>query len=82
VDQITPQSWQVDFATLSGMFQDSAQASPDRMYCKSADVTLTYAQATSAIDALAQDLGADVRGRSVGLVLNNSAAFLIGYFAA
>jgi len=73
--------WQVAFATIAEMFRDTAQACPDRPYCKSSEVTLNYAQATSAINALAQDLGPSVQGRTVALVLPNSTAFLVAYFA-
>lgn len=81
VDQSTIHPWQASFVTMTGMFEDTARACPDRLYCKSGNVLMTYAQAANAIKVLASDLGPSAAGRTVALVLPNSAAFLIGYFA-
>ncbi len=80
-DQSGQHPWQVDYTTVTHMFENAARSSPDRLYCKSGDVVLSYSQATNAVDLLAQKLGPSVRGQAVALVLPNSAAFLIAYFA-
>jgi len=54
--------------------------SPDRIAFKSADASLTYAEAQAAIAAFAQDLGDSARGRTVVLVLPNSVQFLVAYY--
>lgn len=69
------------FGTVTQMFRNAVRAHPDRLYCASGDVQLTYAQAARAIQSVAADLVA-AKGRSVVLVLPNSAAFLIAYFGA
>ncbi len=74
--------WAIAHETLPDLFCAALRAHPDRLYCKSQDLTLTYAQAAGAIHALAQDLKPKVHGRTVAIVLPNSAAFLVGYFAA
>ena len=68
--------------TVTEMFRVSSERCPDRIYCSTADNTLTYAQAARAIGAVARQLGPDARGRTVALVLPNSAAFLVAYFGA
>ncbi len=80
-NQSTLHPWKMSAATLTEMFNEVARANPDRLFCKSGDLTLTYAEAMKAIDGLARELGPSAKGRSVALVLPNSAAFLICYFA-
>ncbi len=67
--------------TVAGSFLAALQHAPDAIYCKSDAGTLTYAQAAGAIQTLAQELRAEVQGKPVALILPNSKAFLIGYFA-
>jgi len=74
--------WAADFATVTQMFANSSKAHPDRLYCESSQATLTYAQAAGAIIAIVEDLGPQAKGRCVVIVLPNSAAFLIAYYAA
>jgi len=51
------------------------------VYCSGAGVSLTYEQAFAAVDGLAEELGAGIKGKIVGIYLSNSAAFLIAYQA-
>lgn len=74
--------WSADFNTVTEMFRDAVRDHPERLYCKSEDITLTYAQAAGAIQAIADKLGTKARGRTVILLLPNSPAFLIAYFGA
>jgi len=71
----------MDAATVASAFKTAAIRAPDAIYCKSATGSLTYAQAAGAIQSLADELRADVQGRSAALILPNSKAFLIAYFA-
>lgn len=73
--------WKIAHHTVAQVFREAAVASPDAVYCKSSKGALTYAQAAGAIHALADELRPRVQGRAVALVLPNSKAFLIGYFA-
>jgi len=79
--EFTPDSWKMDAVTIASAFKAAAVQSPDAIYCKSATGALTYEQAAGAIQSLANELRADVQGRSVALILPNSKAFLIAYFA-
>lgn len=74
--------WRVPQTTVLDMFLATAKACPDRCFVTSPNGALTYAEATQRIDALAHSLGPKAQGRSVALVLPNSAAFLIAYFGA
>lgn len=67
--------------TIAQSFRSAVQNAPDAMYCKSAMGGLTYAQAAGAIQTLADELRPLVRGRPVAVILPNSKAFLIAYFA-
>ncbi|PIE14611.1 MAG: long-chain fatty acid--CoA ligase [Rhodobacterales bacterium] len=67
--------------TVAQVFADAAKRSPAKIYCKSASGTLTYAQAAGAIQRLADELRPIVKGKPVALILPNSNAFVIGYFA-
>lgn len=80
-DQSTWRSWQMTSATMTDTFHDAVRVCPDRVYCKSANQSLTYSEAAKVIGAVGRGLGPTVRGRAVALVLPNSAAFLISYFA-
>ncbi|MGB1008261.1 MAG: class I adenylate-forming enzyme family protein [Thiolinea sp.] len=72
--------WSVSFDTVTQMFCDALQAAPETLYCKGSAGELSYAQAAGAMQGLAQQLGTEVAGRTVALVLPNSTAFLIAYF--
>ena len=67
--------------TIASAFLAAVNSAPDAVYCKTADGTLTYAQAAGAVRTLADELRPDVAGKAVGLILPNSSAFLIAYFA-
>ena len=67
--------------TIASAFLSAVKNSPDAIYCKSAGTTLSYAQAAGAIQSLADELRSDVQGKAVALILPNSTAFLIAYFA-
>ena len=73
--EIVPDSWRMDAATVASAFKTAAIRAPDAIYCKSATGSLTYAQAAGAIQSLADELRADVQGRSAALILPNSKAF-------
>lgn len=74
------QPWRVDVQTLLEMFEIAARKNPDRVYCKFGDICLSYAQAARAVTGFAAIHGPSVRGRTVALVLPNSAEFLVAYF--
>ncbi|MCX7566382.1 AMP-binding protein [Sulfitobacter sp. F26169L] len=67
--------------TVAAAFVAAVQSAPDALYCKSAVGQLTYAQAAGAVLGLADELRPAVQGKTVALVLPNSNAFLIAYFA-
>lgn len=75
-------NWTVAFDTVPQMFRDAVEAHPDRIYCKASEIVLSYAHAACAIQAVADDLGPKVLGRTVALVLPNSPAFLVAYLGA
>ncbi|WP_299417373.1 AMP-binding protein [uncultured Sulfitobacter sp.] len=77
----TSTGWKMDVKTIAGAFLASATNAPDAIYCKTAHGALTYGQAAGAVQTLANELGEQVRGRAVALILPNSSAFLIAYFA-
>jgi long-chain acyl-CoA synthetase len=77
----TSTGWKMDVETIAGAFFAAATNAPDAIYCKTAHGTLTYGQAAGAVQTLADELRADVQGRAVALILPNSSAFLIAYFA-
>lgn len=72
--------WRISQPSVLAVFKASVVHAPERIYCKDGDLTLTYAEAGRAVAALADDLKS-ARGRDVLLVLPNSAAFLVAYFA-
>lgn len=76
-----PPLWAARFATMTEMFLEAARAHLSRTYCKTDDLKLSYGEAALAIGVLAQELGPSVRGRAVALVLPNSPAFLVAYYA-
>ena len=80
-DQDTQTGWKMDVETVAGAFLAAVHRAPDAIYCKGSAGALTYAQAAGAIQTLADELRPDVQGKSVALVLPNSSAFLIAYFA-
>lgn len=71
----------MDAPTVASAFKAAVENAPDALYCKSTAGALSYAQAAGAIQSLADELRNDVRGRVVALILPNSPAFLIAYFA-
>lgn len=75
-------NWKIESQTIAGAFLAAAMRTPDAVYCKSAGGSLTYAQAAGAIQSLANELRPTVQGRSVALILPNSRAFLVAYFAS
>ncbi len=75
-----PRRWSVAAQTILQVFETAAAQTPDRTYCKSGDVALSYSDAARAVAGFADVYGASIHGRTVALVLPNSAAFLIAYF--
>jgi len=73
--------WKMTAETVAGAFKAAVQQAPDAIYCKSTTGVLTYAQAAGAIQSLAEELRPDVQGQAVALILPNSRAFLVAYFA-
>lgn len=67
--------------SVAQAFIAAAQHSPNSIYCKSASGSLTYLQAAGAIQTLAQEIRPIAHGQPVALILPNSKAFLIAYFA-
>jgi long-chain acyl-CoA synthetase len=67
--------------TVAQAFQMAATVAPDALYCKGAAGAVTYGQAAGAIHTLAQEFGPLVKDQPVALILPNSQAFLIAYFA-
>lgn len=74
-------TWKIDADTISQTFLISARNAPDALYCKTASIQLSYSDAAGAIQALAYELHPNIQGRPVAIILPNSAAFLIAYFA-
>lgn len=74
--------WEINIETIAAAFLATAAKTPDALYCKSAGITLTYGQAAGAIQTLADELRPQVQGSSVAVILPNSAAFVIAYFAS
>jgi len=79
--QETLADWEIGDKTVAQVFANAARRAPDTIYCKSVSGALTYAQAAGAIQTLAGDLRPEVEGKPVALILQNSTAFVIGYFA-
>ena len=73
--------WKIGAPTIASVFRAAVTKVPDALYCKTSRGALTYGQAAGAVQTLADELRADVQGRAVALILPNSAAFLIAYFA-
>lgn len=73
--------WKMDVETVAGAFKAAVQRAPDAIYCKSTTGALSYAQAAGAIQTLADEIRPAVQGKAVALILPNSKAFLIAYFA-
>lgn len=73
--------WRVPQQDVVALFAAAAKAAPQRTYIKTQNLSLSYAGAQAKIADLAESLGPEVRGRTVALVLPNSAAFLVAYFA-
>ena len=67
--------------TVATAFRAAVLRAPDAIFCKSAEGGLSYREAAGAIDALAQEIGPQVQGRAVALILPNSKTFLIAYYA-
>jgi long-chain acyl-CoA synthetase len=74
--------WSVTAADICALLANAVQSHPERVYCRAGEMTLSYADMAGAVGALAAQLGPEARGRTVALVLPNSAAFLVGYFGA
>lgn len=77
----TSTGWKMSSETIAGAFLAAATNAPDAIYCKTTHGTLSYAEAAGAIQTLATELRPDVEGKAVALILPNSSAFLIAYFA-
>ena len=73
--------WEIGAKTIAQVFANAVRQSPDVIFCKNADQTLTYEQAAGAIQAFAEELRPTVQGQPVAVILPNSMAFLITYFA-
>ncbi|MEJ6708142.1 MAG: AMP-binding protein [Amylibacter sp.] len=80
-DQELPDAWKMTVETVAGAFKTALVATPDAPYCKSVSGALTYGQAAGAIQFLSSELRPIVQNKPVALVLPNSNAFLIAYFA-
>tara|TARA_R110002110_G_scaffold414492_2_gene644689 strand:- start:4697 stop:6166 length:1470 start_codon:yes stop_codon:yes gene_type:complete len=72
----------LDARTIAAAFTAAVKKAPEAIYCKTSTGALTYGQAAGAIQSLADELRAEVEGQPVALILPNSKAFLIAYFAA
>ncbi len=75
------EDWRIGAQTVAQAFTAAVQKSPDTVFCKSQSGALTYRQAAGAIQTLARELRPTVNGKPVALILPNSKAFLIAYFA-
>ena len=75
------QDWTTSAGTVLDLFARAARAHPQRLYTSNEAGTLTYGQASAAISALAGELGPGAKGRTIAIVLPNSPAFLVAYFA-
>ncbi len=73
--------WSVSDGSVCDIFLRARDHAPDRDYLKWGTESLTYAQTSQAIAALVAKLGDRVKGRTVALLLPNSAAFQVAYFA-
>lgn len=71
----------MDASTVAGVFKSAVERAPDATYCKSATGELSYLEAAGAIQSLADELRGTVQGKAVALIMPNSSAFLIAYFA-
>ncbi|WGI23306.1 AMP-binding protein [Amylibacter sp. IMCC11727] len=80
-NQDTDTGWKLNSETVAGVFKATVQNAPNAPYCKSTDCALTYGQAAGAIQTLADELRPNVQGRPVAIILPNSSAFFIAYFA-
>ena len=74
-------NWQTNVETVAQAFRAAVEQSPDAIYCKGAAGALTYAQAAGAIQSLADELRPNVAKKPVAIVLPNSQAFFVAYFA-
>ncbi len=77
----TNAGWEISAETVAQVFVAAVQRTPDAPYCKGPNGALTYGQAAGAVQALADELGDGICGQPVALILPNSNAFLIAYFA-
>ncbi len=73
--------WTIAADTVAGVFKAAAAAAPDAIFCKSGSNAISYGQAAGAIQSLSDTLRPQVAGKPVAIVLPNSSAFLIAYFA-
>lgn len=76
-----PLFWVTPHETVTDMFRATAVAHPDRLFCTSGSLSLTYSEAARVIAALSAKI-AVAKGRDVALVLPSSAAFLVAYYAS
>ena len=78
---VTRPDWEVNSETVAQAFLAAVRKSPEAIYCKSSAGALSYREAAGAIQTLANELSSLVKGKAVALILPNSKAFLIAYFA-
>jgi long-chain acyl-CoA synthetase len=72
-----------DFATVSAMFDHAVAAAPERIALRDAGGAMTYAEEGRAASSLCSLLAKEAApGDIVALLLPNSAAFPVAYFAA
>lgn len=77
----TELDWKMNVETVAQAFLAAVHKSPDAIYCKSAEDGFSYSEAAGAIQTLTNELRPLVQGQPVALILPNSKAFLIAYFA-
>lgn len=74
-------NWEIGANTVAQVFSNAVRQAPDAIFCKTAESSLTYDQAAGAIQTLADELRPTIQGKPVAVILPNSMAFLITYFA-
>lgn len=73
--------WEIGAKTVAQVFANAVRQAPDTIFCKTAEISLTYEQAAGAVQTLADELRPTVEGQQVAVILPNSIAFLVTYFA-
>ena len=74
-------TWTIEHETITQAFAATVRTAPDTIYSKDSTRALTYQQAAGIIQTLANELRDQVNGKPVALILPNSTAFLLAYFA-